>query len=117
MSKLRYSTAMSLNGFVAGEDQSLENPLGVGGHLLHEWMRALAVWRKDLGLEGGEVNASTAVYEQADLNVGALIMGRNMFGGGAGPWTEPPWNGWWGDNPLQGGKSRSGSCTPWRALP
>jgi dihydrofolate reductase len=99
VSKLRYGTSMSLDGFVAGKDQSLENPLGVGGHLLHEWMRALAVWRKDAGLEGGEDNASTAVYEEADVNVGALIMGRNMFGGGTGPWGEDPWKGWWGDNP------------------
>lgn len=99
MSKLRYATSMSLDGFVAGQDQSLENPLGVGGHLLHEWTRALAAWRKDAGLEGGEINASTAVVEQADVNVGAIIMGRNMFGGGTGPWGEEPWQGWWGDNP------------------
>jgi dihydrofolate reductase len=98
MSKLQYAASMSLDGFVAGPDQSLENPLGVGGHLLHEWLRALAAWRKDAGLEGGEVNASTAVYE-ADDNVGAIIMGRNMFGGGSGPWGDDPWMGWWGDNP------------------
>jgi dihydrofolate reductase len=100
MGRLRYSVSMSLDGFVAGPDQSEANPLGVGGLLLHEWMRALAAWRKEAGLEGGEVNASTAVIERADQNVGALIMGRNMFGGGPGPWSEhDPWNGWWGDNP------------------
>jgi dihydrofolate reductase len=100
MGRLRYSVSMSLDGFVAGPDQSEANPLGVGGLLLHEWMRALAAWRKEAGLEGGEVNASTAVVERADQNVGALIMGRNMFGGGPGPWSEhDPWNGWWGDNP------------------
>ena len=98
MSKLRYSTSMSLDGFVAGQDQSLENPLGVGGHLLHDWMRALAAWRRDAGLQGGEANASTAVYEQDD-NSGAVIMGRNMFGGGTGPWGDDPWQGWWGDDP------------------
>ena len=89
---------MSLDGFVAGQDQSLENPLGVGGHLLHDWMRAMAAWRRDAGLQGGEVNASTAVYEQDD-NAGAVIMGRNMFGGGTGPWGDDPWQGWWGDDP------------------
>src|ERR1700735_2753410 len=89
---------MSLDGFVAGQDQSLENPLGVGGHLLHDWMRAPAAWRRDAGLQGGEANASTAVYEQDD-NSGAVIMGRNMFGGGTGPWGDDPWQGWWGDDP------------------
>jgi dihydrofolate reductase len=99
MGKLRYSTSMSLDGFVAGPDQSPESPLGVGGHLLHEWMRALAVWRKEAGLDGGEVNASTAVVEAGDRNIGAIIMGRNMFGGGPGPWGDPPWQGWWGETP------------------
>jgi dihydrofolate reductase len=99
VSKVRYSTSMSLDGFVAGRDQSLENPLGVGGHRLHEWMRALAVWRKEVGLQGGETNASTAVLEEEDTDVGAIIMGRNMFGGGIGPWGQDPWRGWWGDNP------------------
>jgi hypothetical protein len=94
MAKLKYSTSMSLDGFVAGRDQSREHPLGVGGLLLHEWMRALAVWRKEAGLEGGETNASTAVVEASDVNVGAIIMGRNMFGGGPRSWSEDPWNGW-----------------------
>ena len=62
-------------------------------------MRALAVWRKETGLEGGETNASTAVVEASDVNGGAIIMGRNMFGGGPGSWSEDPWNGWWGDTP------------------
>jgi dihydrofolate reductase len=99
MGRLRYSVSMSLDGFVAGKDQSTTNPLGVGGHLLHEWMRALAIWREEAGLDGGEINASTEVIERGDQNVGAVIMGRNMFGGGPGPWSEDPWNGWWGDNP------------------
>jgi dihydrofolate reductase len=102
MSKLRYRASMSLDGFVAGRDQSVENPLGIGGHKLHEWMRALAVWRKEAGLEGGVVNASTAVLEEGDVNVGALLMGRNMFGGGPGPWGDDPWQGWWGDEPPFG---------------
>jgi dihydrofolate reductase len=99
MTRLRYSASMSLDGFVAGPDQSREHPLGVGGERLHEWMRALAVWRRDAGREGGEVNASTAVFEAGGENVGAIVMGRNMFGGGPGPWGDDPWRGWWGDEP------------------
>jgi dihydrofolate reductase len=99
MTRLRYSTSMSLDGFVAGPEQSREHPLGVGGELLHGWMRALAAWRRSAGLEGGEVNASTAVFEASGGDVGALVMGRNMFGGGPGPWGDDPWRGWWGEEP------------------
>jgi len=100
MSKLRFQLAVSLDGYVAGPDQSEENPLGVGGMDLHQWVFELEAWRKQQGLQGGEVNASTPVVEEAQSNVGATVMGRNMFGGGPGPWSEdPPWNGWWGDNP------------------
>jgi dihydrofolate reductase len=90
---------MSLDGFVAGPNQSVEHPLGVGGDLLHVWMRELAVWRRAAGLEGGTVNASSAVIEEDDVNIGAIVMGRNMFGGGPGPWGDDPWRGWWGENP------------------
>jgi hypothetical protein len=100
MSTFRFQLAVSLDGFVAGPDQSEENPLGVGGIELHQWVFRLEAWRRQQGLEGGETNASTAVVEEAQANVGATVMGRNMFGGGPGPWREdPPWNGWWGDNP------------------
>ena len=100
MSKLRFQLAVSLDGYVAGPDQSEENPLGVGGMDLHEWVVKLEAWRKQQGQEGGEVNASTPVIEELQSNVGATVMGRNMFGGGPGPWSEdPPWNGWWGNNP------------------
>ena len=100
MSKLRFQLAVSLDGYVAGPDQSEENPLGVGGMGLHEWVVVLEAWRKPHGLEGGEVNASSPVVEELQSNVGATVMGRNMFGGGPGPWSEdPPWNGWWGNNP------------------
>ena len=99
MTRLKYSTSMSLDGFVAGVHQSRENPLGVNGMLLHEWLRVLAGWRKGAGLDGGVTNASSAVVEAEDVNLGAIIMGRNMFGGGPGPWSADPWNGWWGDNP------------------
>ena len=98
-SKLRYSTSMSLDGFVAGPDQSRRHPLGVGGERLHEWMTELAAWRRDHGQDGGEVNASTAVDEHGGGDVGAIIMGRNMFGGGPGPWGDDPWKGWWGADP------------------
>ncbi len=100
MGAFRFQVAVSLDGYVAGPHQSVENPLGVGGEALHEWLFDLEVWRKMEGEEGGEVNASAAVIEETRANVGAYVMGRNMFGGGPGPWSEdPPWKGWWGDDP------------------
>jgi len=96
---IRYSTSISLDGFTAGPDQSLENPLGIGGMRLHDWVFELAAWRREHGQEGGVENASTPVVEAANENVGAILMGRNMFGGGPGPWGDEPWNGWWGDDP------------------
>jgi dihydrofolate reductase len=101
MSKLRFNVSMSLDGFVAGPDQSEENPLGVGGMDLHQWLFPLAVFRETHGEADGEVNASTPVVEGWTDNVGAILMGRNMFGGGPGPWSEDAdaWNGWWGDDP------------------
>lgn len=100
MGRLRLKLAMSLDGFTAGPDQSVTNPLGIGGMRLHEWVFPLAVWRSLHGLEGGEVNASSAVLDRATANVGATIMGRHMFGGHPGPWhAEQPWQGWWGDDP------------------
>jgi dihydrofolate reductase len=99
VSRLRFQISVSLDGFVAGPNQSEENPLGEGGMQLHEWVFKLAAWRKPHGREGGEVNASTPVLEEATGNVGATIMGRNMFGGGPGPWGDDPWRGWWGDEP------------------
>jgi dihydrofolate reductase len=98
MSKLRFDIAMSLDGFIAGPNQSEEHPLGEGGMQLHEWAFALTAWRRPHGQEGGEVNASTEVVEKSLENVGATVMGRNMFGGD-GPWGDDPWEGWWGDDP------------------
>ena len=89
---------MSLDGFIAGPNQSQENPLGEGGEQLHEWALGLAAWREPHGLQGGEVNASSKVIEQSRENLGATVMGRNMFGG-EGPWGDDPWEGWWGDDP------------------
>lgn len=100
MAKVRFRIAMSLDGYAAGPEQSVENPLGIGGMRLHEWAFPLAAWRAPHGLDGGEVNASTAVLEESLANIGATIMGRNMFGGHPGAWDpKKPWNGWWGVNP------------------
>ena len=100
MSKLRFRISMSLDGFVAGPSQSVENPLGIGGMRLHEWVLPLTVWRATHGLQGGEVSESSRVVEESLANVGASVMGRNMFGGHPGPWDpKKPWNGWWGVNP------------------
>jgi len=100
VSKLRFRISMSLDGYVAGPNQSVKEPLGVGGERLHEWVIPLAAWRTAHGQKGGEVNPSSAVVEESLVNVGATIMGRNMFGGHPGPWdAAKPWKGWWGANP------------------
>ena len=100
MSKLRFKISRSLDGFVAGPNQSVDNPLGIGGVRLHEWVFPLAVWRAMHGLEGGEDNESAQVVEESLVNIGATVMGRNMFGGHPGPWdVKQRWNGWWGVNP------------------
>ncbi|HTZ87580.1 MAG TPA: dihydrofolate reductase family protein, partial [Solirubrobacteraceae bacterium] len=99
MAKLRFPIAMSLDGFVAGPNQSEQDPLGEGGMQLHEWVFELEAWRRPHGREGGIVNKSTQVIEGSIANVGATIMGRGMFGGGPGPWGEDPWNGWWDEEP------------------
>ena len=99
MGKFKVSISMSLDGYVAGPEQSEQNPLGIGGEQLHEWVFPLEVWRESHGQEGGEVNASTPIAEGILGNVGAVIMGRNMFGGGPGPWRDDSWKGWWGDDP------------------
>ena len=98
MSRLRLQISISLDGYVAGPDPSIENPLGEGGEQLHEWAFELEAWRKPHGQEGGAVNASTDVVAAALENVGATVMGRNMFGG-EGSWGAEPWDGWWGDDP------------------
>jgi dihydrofolate reductase len=98
MSKVRFHAAISLDGYTAGPHQSFEEPLGQGGESLHEWLFPLAIF----GAGGTEVNPSTAVVEEWQGNVGAHIMGRNMFGRGQnygrGEWDES-WTGWWGEDP------------------
>jgi len=99
MSRLRCQISISLDGFVAGPNQSEENPLGVGGERLHDWVVPLAAWRQSHGEQGGEVNESTRILEESIENIGAAVMGRNMFGPVRGAWGDEQWRGWWGDNP------------------
>jgi dihydrofolate reductase len=100
MSKLKCHISVSADGFVAGPNQSAENPLGEGGEQLHDWVISLAAWREMHGKQGGEVNESTRVMEEAAENIGAGVMGRNMFGPpGGGDWGDEEWKGWWGDDP------------------
>jgi dihydrofolate reductase len=100
MTRLRCDISTSLDGFVAGPNPSLEDPLGEGGERLHEWVFPLASWRRPHGLEGGETNASSAVVDESLAATGAVVMGRRMFSGGEGPWeNDPNADGWWGDNP------------------
>jgi dihydrofolate reductase len=99
MSKVRVHITVSADGYVAGPNPSLENPLGEGGGRLHDWAFGLKAWRELHGMEGGEVNASTSVVEESLANIGAEIMGRGKFGGGPGPWGDDPWPGWWGEDP------------------
>jgi dihydrofolate reductase len=99
MSKLRFGIAMSLDGYVAGPEQDHDNPLGIGGLELHDWFFPLKAFREMHGEQGGETNASSAVIEERLENLGAVIMGRNMFGPLRGPWPDQSWRGWWGENP------------------
>jgi dihydrofolate reductase len=100
MSKVRVHIAISADGYVAGPNQSEENPLGEGGEELHDWFVALKAWRERHGMEGGEVNESTPIVEESLDNIGAEIMGRGKFGpAGGGPWGDDPWLGWWGEDP------------------
>lgn len=100
MSKLRFNISMSLDGYIAGPNQSVENPLGEGGGRLHDWLLKLKTFREIHGdVSGGETGTNDDVLREAFENLGATIMGRNMFGGGPGPWGKNPWKGWWGDNP------------------
>jgi dihydrofolate reductase len=103
VTKLRLDITMSLDGFVAGPNASLEDPLGKGGMRLHEWAFAAASWREQHGLSGGEANADSDVIQESLDALGAVVMARRMFSGGEGPWAEDPnANGWWGDDPPYG---------------
>jgi dihydrofolate reductase len=100
MSKVRTAISVSLDGYVAGPNQTMEEPLGRGGERLHDWVVPLKAWREASGMEGGEENANSAVVLEERANIGAEIMGRNMFGPpSGGAWGDDPWKGWWGDVP------------------
>ena len=100
MAQLRLEISMSLDGFVAGPNITLENPLGEGGELLHEWVTGLKAWREPHGLEGGEEGPDNDLFRESFQRAGAVIMGRHMFSGGSGPWeSDPKADGWWGDEP------------------
>jgi dihydrofolate reductase len=95
---------MSLDGFVAGPNQTLEEPLGEGGEQLHEWILGLESWRELHGHDGGETNADDELVRATHDRTAAFVMGRRMFSGGEGPWeNDPNANGWWGDDPPFGG--------------
>ncbi|MFZ0665426.1 MAG: dihydrofolate reductase family protein [Acidimicrobiales bacterium] len=100
MSKLLVrSFSMSLDGYAAGPRQDLDNPLGVGGARLHEWVFATRSGSQMIGVEGGNEGLDDEFFSKRASGVGATIMGRNMFGPLRGPWGESEWTGWWGDNP------------------
>ena len=101
MSKLSFRISMSLDGFVAGPRQSVEDPLGVGGERLHEWAFRTRAFRRIHGADGGEDDDSSRILDETVAGIGATIMGRNMFGGHPGPWDarKKRWDGWWGTNP------------------
>ncbi len=99
MAKLRFTMSMSLDGYSAGPNQSPENPLGEGGEGLHEWAIATESFRESHGLEGGEAGLDAEYAGRWNTNIGATIMGRNMFGPVRGEWGDSDWKGWWGDDP------------------
>jgi len=96
---LKMNITMSLDGYVAGPNQSRETPLGEGGEELHNWVVGLRSFHEMSGMEGGETGVDDDVEREDFANIGATIMGRNMFGPIRGPWGEEDWRGWWGDDP------------------
>ena len=100
MSKLRVrSFAVSIDGYSAGPDQSIENPLGVNGPDLMGWFAQTRTWRQMQGQAGGETGIDNEIAERGMTGLGAWILGRNMFGPIRGPWPDENWKGWWGDEP------------------
>ena len=100
MSKVRVASfSVSLDGFGAGPEQSLENPMGAGGMVLHEWAFGTQTFKKMMGREGGSTGVDERFAARGFANVGAWILGRNMFGPVRGPWLNEDWKGWWGDTP------------------
>jgi dihydrofolate reductase len=100
VSKLRvHNFAISLDGYGAGPNQDVQNPLGIGGEALHDWMIRTRNFRKMCGKDGGETGIDDEFMARGFAGIGAWIIGRNMFGPIRGPWTDETWKGWWGDNP------------------
>lgn len=100
MSNVRAHISTSLDGYVAGPNQSMDEPLGTGGERLHDWVVSLRAWREMVGMDGGEENVSGTVVREEIANVGSEIMGRGKFGPPSrGPWDDDAWQGWWGTDP------------------
>jgi dihydrofolate reductase len=99
MTLIKAHMSMSLDGYVAGPNQTQDEPLGEGGEDLHNWMFQLKSWREEHGMEGGVTGESDIVVEEMSANAGAGIMGRNMFGPAKGGEWDSDWKGWWGDDP------------------
>src|SRR5690242_17639108 len=100
MPKVRVNSfSVSLDGYAAGPNQSLENPLGIGGPELFQWFFLTRTWRQMHGAEGGSTGVDNEWAQRGMENVGAWILGRNMFGPVRGPWPDDSWNGWWGEEP------------------
>jgi dihydrofolate reductase len=103
MARLMLDISMSLDGFIAGPNRTVESPLGDGGERIHEWMFGLASWREPHGRSGGTRNADDEVVRESRGSTGAVLMGRRMFSGGEGRWEDDPVaDGWWGDDPPFG---------------
>ena len=98
MNTVRSHIAISLDGYVAGPNQSQDNPIGEGGMRLHDWIFKTDAWQTQHGGAGGEQNVDSDVVREASEGIGAYVMGRNMFDHGRGEWDES-WQGWWGPNP------------------
>ena len=100
MPKLRvHNFAVSIDGYAAGPGQDIDNPLGVDGLRLHEWVFETRAWHQRQGDDGGSEGLDDKFLEEGDAGIGATIMGRNMFGPFRGEWPDESWNGWWGDDP------------------
>jgi dihydrofolate reductase len=100
MTKLRvHGFALSLDGYGAGPHQSLDHPMGAGGLALHKWAFATRTFRQMFGGDGGTTGVDDSFAARGFANIGAWIIGRNMFGPIRGPWPDEAWKGWWGDNP------------------
>jgi dihydrofolate reductase len=103
MTKITVDISVSLDGYVAGPNQTIEEPLGRGGEELHQWIFGLEAWRSRHGLEGGERSVDSDIVQESVDATGAIVMGRRMFSGGDGKWdSDPMADGWWGDEPPFG---------------